>query len=959
MEENDMKLEKYGKLHILDSRKPFVFDHPESVWVVIEGSVDVFYGNFKDSIPQGVRNYFFTATKEMIITCFNKNDELHQYLLFGAGAPGTKVIELDYNDFKSLAAHNETSSVSNLIDTSLQVLLSRFFTKQFFTRKKDLECNENFVLDENETGWNNQDIQWIKISKGSVYINGNRNLTLTDKDNYYPIIKNSCITAIDYSIVTVKKTSDIIQNDRFFYEIIAVYTAILELYYANDINKKKAEKDRIVKKINEEDYTLRNSLNSLAEVMNPLSIEKKISHDSDIVAALKIIGEYLDVEIKIPPGNKTDLVNLVRESNLQIRQVILKGTWWTGDNGVLLAYMKDDETPVALIPSAHNYTMYNHKTGKHQKVDAEVALDLKSYAFCFYKPFPDKIVTIKDLLVYSLNSVKKYDIVSLFFVSMFAGVLNLVFPVITGILFNSIIPDADKNSLIFAGLLLLVTIGSGLIFQITKLFTLQRIETKVEFSLQSALWERLINLPSSFFKKYTSGDLVKRANGISLIRRELSGGLIASLLSGIFSIFNLSLLFFYNVNLAFISLLLSVFSIIITISFGMVITYFERKIVAIDGTISGLLLQIINGIAKIKISGSEDKAFSLWSSVFSKKRKYTYQSDLIASYLSIFNVFYPVCTSIIIFYIVSKDNQVNFSVGTFIAFIASFTIFMTAMLELTRNIISGLQIIPLYERVKPILETLPEKDVHKADPGILDGMIDINHVTFRYSGNSPAVLKDISVNIKPGEFVAFVGPSGSGKSTLMRLLLGFETPESGNISFSGQDMSTVDISAIRKQMGVVLQNSKIMAGDIYSNIIGASTELTMDDVWDALEMCGLDDDIKEMPMGLHTVISEGGGTLSGGQRQRLLIARAIVNKPKIILFDEATSALDNITQATVSKSIEKLKNTRIVIAHRLSTIINADTIYVLVNGNIVEKGSYQELINENGHFTELAKRQIV
>jgi ABC-type bacteriocin/lantibiotic exporter with double-glycine peptidase domain len=275
---------------------------------------------------------------------------------------------------------------------------------------------------------------------------------------------------------------------------------------------------------------------------------------------------------------------------------------------------------------------------------------------------------------------------------------------------------------------------------------------------------------------------------------------------------------------------------------------------------------------------------------------------------------------------------------------------------MTGAIVTVLAIVPLYERAKPILHSLPEVDAAKADPGRLRGDIEVSHLSFSYqAADGPQILRDLSLSIRAGQFVAIVGPSGSGKSTLLRCLLGFEQPSSGAIFYDGQDMSVVDITAIRRQLGVVLQNGQILPGDIFKNIVGASG-LTLDDAWEAARLCGLEQDIKDMPMGMHTVVVGGG--LSGGQQQRLLIARAIVHKPRIIYFDEATSALDNKTQALVSASLEQLDATRIVIAHRLSTVRNADLIVVLEGGLVREQGTFEQLMERNGLFAQLAARQI-
>jgi ABC-type bacteriocin/lantibiotic exporter with double-glycine peptidase domain len=252
---------------------------------------------------------------------------------------------------------------------------------------------------------------------------------------------------------------------------------------------------------------------------------------------------------------------------------------------------------------------------------------------------------------------------------------------------------------------------------------------------------------------------------------------------------------------------------------------------------------------------------------------------------------------------------------------------------------------------------LPEVSETNKHPSELQGAIEVSHLKFRYQADGPLVVRDVSLAARPGEFVAIVGPSGSGKSSLFRLLLGFERPESGAIYYDAQDLAGLDAQAVRQQMGVVIQNARVASGSIFDNIIG-SAPLTIDDAWEAARGAGLAEDISQMPMGMYTIVSEGGGNLSGGQRQRLLIARAIVRKPRIFLFDEATSALDNRTQAKVSRTLEALQSTRIVIAHRLSTIVNADRIFVMEKGVLVQIGSYRELADQEGLFRALVKRQL-
>jgi ATP-binding cassette subfamily C protein len=383
----------------------------------------------------------------------------------------------------------------------------------------------------------------------------------------------------------------------------------------------------------------------------------------------------------------------------------------------------------------------------------------------------------------------------------------------------------------------------------------------------------------------------------------------------------------------------------------------ERQLYALQGAIASRVLQILNGISKLRAGGAEDRAFVLWARDFAQQKQVDMKVRGLGNLLDVFNASFIVLASATLFASIAFFQK-DISTGVFVTFNTAFMQFLSATLALAGALTGSLSIIPLYERAKPILRTLPEQQESQIRAAPLQGEVEISRVSFRYAEDGPLILDDVSIRVKEGEFVAFVGPSGSGKSTIFRVLLGFEKPQSGAVYYDSQDLDGLDAGSVRRQLGVVLQNGKLMPGDIYTNIVGSSPR-TLDEAWEAARMAGLAQDIKAMPMGMQTVISEGAGTISGGQRQRLMIARALVNRPAVLLFDEATSALDNQTQAIVANSVKQLEATRIVIAHRLSTIIAADRIFVIVAGKVVETGNYSELMALGGHFAELSKRQQV
>jgi NHLM bacteriocin system ABC transporter ATP-binding protein len=506
-------------------------------------------------------------------------------------------------------------------------------------------------------------------------------------------------------------------------------------------------------------------------------------------------------------------------------------------------------------------------------------------------------------------------------------------------------------------LALVVSALATAVFQITRSIAVLRVGGKIDGAVQAAVWDRLLALPVSFFRRYTVGDLASRSMGIDTIRELFTGNVLTSILAAVFSLFSFGLLFYYSWRLTLLATALVILLLGLTMSLIWLQLRRQREILQLQGKISSLLFGLIGGIAKLRVGGAEQRAFSLWAQRFAEQRRLTMRAQRLANVQATFNATYGVLTTLAIFAMVGLSSEADLPVGEFLAFNVAFGQFLSSAFAMIGVFSSVLVMVPIYERLSPILEEMPEVDTSKAEAGELNGEIEFSHVSFRYQEDGPLILDDVSFRAAPGEFIALVGPSGAGKSTCLRMILGFDRPTSGSIYFDGQDLGSLSLQSVRQQLGVVLQSGRPMVGDIFTNIVGSSS-LGINDAWEAARMAGLEEDIKGMPMGMHTVISEGAETFSGGQKQRLLIARAIVHRPRIILFDEATSALDNRTQEIVSRSLESLKTTRIVIAHRLSTIINADRIYVMQNGRVVEAGTYEELLRQDGLFAQLAARQI-
>ncbi|EGY00388.1 ABC-type bacteriocin/lantibiotic exporter [Nitrospirillum viridazoti Y2] len=535
--------------------------------------------------------------------------------------------------------------------------------------------------------------------------------------------------------------------------------------------------------------------------------------------------------------------------------------------------------------------------------------------------------------------------------------LGLGVPVATGALINTVIPAGEPGRLgQFILLLLTATLGVSA-FELTRAIALLRVDARAAIGVQAAVMQRVLRLPAPFFRTYAAGDLTQRIFGATQILHSISESAQSALISWIFSLASFAFLFTIDWRLGLLVAVLAGIAMAAAVGINLLRLRLERRMIAVQGDLASRVFQLLTGMAKLRANGAEKRAFALWATRFAQQKTLSFGVQRLGNRLEVFNAGYVVLASLCLF--AAVEAAAPLSTGAFAAFNAAFSQFFAATLAMTMALTNALSAAPLYERLRPLLQAMPEPNRVQAAPRPFTGAIDISHVSFRYSADGPLILDDVSISIRPGEFVAIVGASGSGKSTLFRLLLGFERPQGGAIYYDGQDLAGLDLGAVRRQLGVVLQNGKLIPGPLSSNIIGASTRLTVDDAWEAARLAGLDQDIRAMPMGMHTVIAEGGSVISGGQKQRLMIARAIAGRPRILLFDEATSALDNVTQAIVTHSVRALQATRVVIAHRLSTIIEADRIFVMDQGRLVENGSYADLIAQGGVFADLARRQMV
>ncbi len=661
---------------------------------------------------------------------------------------------------------------------------------------------------------------------------------------------------------------------------------------------------------------------------------------------------------ELPPNVKTfeeQLEYRLRPFGIMTRNIVLDKEWYKCAVGPVLGSFKDDGRVVALIPGKMNgYSYYDYKSGKRVKLNKKTAALIDTEAICFYKPFPMKKLNIADLFLYMREQRSMSDTVLYFGMMAVTTLVGLVPPVFNKWLFGDVINSGSIRVLFaLAGFMLSFSVCQ-LCINTFKNIANNRIGTKQDIAVQAAVMNRILSLPASFFKQYTSGELTQHASYIQSLCSTIMNTIGTAGLTSLFSLIYIGQIFVFARELVIPSIVITVITTAVTLLTTLIQSKVTKEKLNYASKTSGMTYSLISGIQKIKLAGAEKRMFSRWAKQYSKEAVLEYNPPLFLKISPTINLAVNLVGSIVLYYFAVRSHV---SVENYYAFNASYGTISAAFVSLANIAVSLADIKPILEMSKSILEAEPEMASDKEIITSIRGGIELNNVSFRYDDSMPNVIDKLSLKIKAGEYIAIVGSTGCGKSTLMRLLLGFEKPQKGAIYYDGKDTSRIDMKSLRKKIGTVMQDGKLFPGDIYSNIVIAAPHLGLQDAWEAAEIASVDEDIKAMPMGMHTIISEGQGGISGGQKQRLMIARAVAHKPKILMFDEATSALDNITQKKVSQAINSLKCTRIVIAHRLSTIRECDRIIVLDNGKIIEEGTYDELIENNGFFAELVSRQ--
>jgi NHLM bacteriocin system ABC transporter ATP-binding protein len=960
---------------MLRGNTPLLLQGRATVWVVDSGAVAVFKTRVEKGKPVGRRNYLFGCQRGEALFCDCRGDGAEPVQMVAVALEEARLREVPLAEFaeslRETPPHSRdmlekwVQKVTNIVaaDRTVDQAVSPGTASRLrLSPGQVFRCSPNGV-------------SWVRLDKGWAHLFGLDNVPVGPEAGAVPLGASSWLKAEVLSELRLQTSSDVASEADLVTGLGHLHTLCFTWLAQREQTEAEQEAVRLQERRRQDEVTTAEALGRLRQVLHPQ--ELVIATGSDLTDALAAIGREIGVEFK-QPGYSTNLQRvenilepIAQASRVRVRQVLLRGEWWLDDCGPLLAYRGAEKRPVALLRTpAGRYEIFDPREKVRAPLTPAVRNELAPTAAMFYPPFPDRPLTLMDLPRLGVG-VYWRELVFILLLAFGGAVLGMLTPQATRWIFDFAIPDAD-HEILFQFALALIAVACGqAVFQLSQGIITLRIRSGATGRLQAATWDRLLRLPTQFFRRFNTGDLLNRAMMITEVSQEISGTMLRSLLTGALSLLNLGLLFYYSTKLAIIALVLALVSSVVT---GLISSFVRKKsldLQRLDGRQSGFVVQLINGISKLRVAGGERRAYNQWAKQFAKQLRLTSGVQLLHDLTTAFNFALPTIGSLAIYYFAVKAMLAPpadataaasaptppLTMGTFLAFNAAFGTFISGATSVSNTLVDIMGAVAKRKLMQPLLEAEVEAESSRIDPGRLTGAVHVDNVVFRYQEDSPLVLNGVSVAAEPGEFIAVVGPSGCGKSTLFRLLLGFEKPESGKVYYDGQDLSGLDLTAVRRQIGVVLQAGRINTGSIVDNI-AAGNVVTLDEVWEAIRDAGMEADIKQMPMSVHTVISEGGGNLSGGQRQRLMIARALVVNPKIMFFDEATAALDNTTQRIVNESIARRKVTRVVVAHRLSTIQDADRIYVIEKGRVVQVGTFAELAAQEGLFKRMVQRQL-
>lgn len=917
--------------------------------------------HFIASVGPGDIIFFFPGSLEN----FSKiiADSEHQTELISlAEADITNLIKSEEPLQKELAY--ELQSWIEKISSSFRVDLQKR-KQHYLEQATEVSIGENEVVSVRVNEKKDLNFYWVQVLEGEMGLLDEGQLQLNSNSKPTIISSNVWYHSKKPTKLKILEPLALFQSEDFYTSFDSFMTGYLCQLNKNVLRDKTFKHELDLSRNLEEKLSMQYALDKIKKFFSGRYEKAYKKNDDQICDVLEKLSPYLNYDFVFPAKIEAvqdvalKIKRICNASKIHTRLVRLPNNWWKKDCGPLLGFLKDQNKPVILVrTSTRYYTLI--EDDKKIKISPKVIERLSDEAYMFYVPLKEEAKTGWGVIREVCYRFKR-TIISIITFGFLSSLVLLLIPLGTRIIFNDAIPKSDTSLLSYMVVgMLCAAIGFALFTYIRTIFT-SRLGGIVTHFLETVLWDRVLKLSPGFFKHQTTGNLFWRLFSVTQIREILGDEFTGAFFNAIFSLLFVALMFYFSPVLASLTFFFALLSTGITLLFCKRKRRLLTEALELRGNVNGFATQLIMNVNKIKSASAEKSAFAEWSRQFVDFEKVDIKIKNLTAWVSTFSVFFPIISTLFVYVaIVWWIKVINFPLPDFLGFNIAFSSFLIAFYPINSILILAAGVPAHWERVMPVLqEKLDGVSQGHGDSIYTDGLVGeirFDNVTFAYDNNQAPTIKNVSFHVQPNEFLAIVGPSGNGKSTLIRLLLGFEKAHSGAIYYDNKDIDSYDLVALRQQLGVVFQNEGLMAGSVYTNIVSGGT-YTLDQINEAMRISEFEKDLAEMPMGLNTIIPMDGATLSGGQKQRLLLARALVGNPRILIFDEATSALDNVTQQSVSEHLANLSVSRIVIAQRLSTIQKADRILVLEKGAIIQQGTFDELANQEGLFQEMLKFQ--